>query len=131
MTPEDHKEIHRHLHEALDQLVADYITHNEKTPSNTTVMELMAWSFDQTLNPTVKGEEPPEKKAPELTPVESSNIAAVGYDTRDSTLKIEFKNGGLYHYPNVPIAVYEELMAAPSLGKYFHLYIRSLPFEKQ
>jgi hypothetical protein len=49
-----HKEIHSMLHKKLDELVADYITHCEILPSKTSIMELMQWSYQQTLNPTVK-----------------------------------------------------------------------------
>ena len=45
----------------LDELLADYLFHNRnKLPSNTTILELMQWSFEQTRIPTVlHGEEAP------------------------------------------------------------------------
>lgn len=49
----DHKTRHVFLHDCLDELVADYISQNNKLMSETTVMELMEWSYQQTLNPTV------------------------------------------------------------------------------
>ncbi len=51
----EHKARHKELHEALDELVADFITHNkdkEYLPSKVSVMKLMEWSHSQTLNPT-------------------------------------------------------------------------------
>lgn len=51
-TPFDHKARHVELHNALDELVADLLLHTNKLPSKTTVMELMQWSYEQTLNPT-------------------------------------------------------------------------------
>ena len=64
-----------------------------------------------------------------LTPVSSSNLAAVGYENH--TLYIAFHSGGLYAYSNVPESVYQELMAASSHGKYFHAYIRNVyPYRK-
>lgn len=57
------------------------------------------------------------------TPVQSSNIAAVTYDA-DGTLTIEFKNSGVYHYANVPESAARQLVAAPSVGKHFHMHVR-------
>jgi hypothetical protein len=58
-----HKECHQRLHEMLDELVADYISNNHgKLLSTTTILELIGWSFEQTINPVgspigcVKGE---------------------------------------------------------------------------
>lgn len=49
-----HRERHEVLHRALDELVADWVTHTEGLPSQNSVMELMSWSHQQTLNPTEK-----------------------------------------------------------------------------
>lgn len=51
--------------------------------------------------------------------VVSSNVASVGYDAENEILEIEFNNGGVYQYFNVPENVYEELMSANSHGQYF------------
>ena len=53
-------------------------------------------------------------------PVSSSNLRSVGYDPETKTLEVEFQNGSVYQYFNVPNNVYRELMAAPSHGRYFH-----------
>ncbi len=52
------------------------------------------------------------------TAVTSSNLRSVGYDPASQTLEIEFKNG-VYQYADVPLEVYEALMASTSLGRYF------------
>jgi len=57
-------------------------------------------------------------------PVVSSNLASVGYDPATSMLEIEFNNGGIYQYSNVPESVYSGLMRASSKGTYFHDYIK-------
>jgi hypothetical protein len=49
---EIHKERHKRLHKNLDELVADYIRHNDSLPSKTSVIDLMVWSFRQTNEPT-------------------------------------------------------------------------------
>ena len=51
-------------------------------------------------------------------PVSSSNIASIGYDVNSQTLEIEFLNGGVYQYFDLPQYVYEELMSASSHGQY-------------
>lgn len=52
MTPEQHKQRHIELHKAFDELLADWIRHTEKMPGTSTVMELMQWSYTQTIQPT-------------------------------------------------------------------------------
>jgi len=54
----------------------------------------------------------------ERIPVSSSNIASVGYDANSSTLEIEFNNGAVYQYFDVNENIYEELIAAESVGGY-------------
>lgn len=58
------------------------------------------------------------------TPVSSSNLASVGYNSEEHVLEIEFNGGGVYRYYGVPQNVYEGLINAPSHGKYFHRNIR-------
>lgn len=62
------------------------------------------------------------------TPVESSNLASVGYDESSQTLEIEFNHGGIYQYFNVPILVYQGLMAAGSHGQYFDRKIKKADY---
>lgn len=55
MELKEHKARHKELHQALDELAADFITHNkgeEYLPSKVSVMRLMEWSHGQILNPT-------------------------------------------------------------------------------
>lgn len=65
----------------------------------------------------------------EMTQVESSNIAAVGYDEEEKELQIEFNNGKIYAYKDVPIELFNGLVVAKSVGKYFHANIRNGGFE--
>ena len=58
--------------------------------------------------------------------VESSNLASVGYDEGSCTLEVEFINGSVYQYFNVPKSTYEELMQAGSHGIYFSDNIRNV-----
>lgn len=61
--------------------------------------------------------------------VQSSNIKSVGHE--GNILEVEFKGGLVYQYTGVPKRVYEELLEAGSLGKYFQRFIRmSYPYRK-
>lgn len=39
--------------------------------------------------------------------VSSSNIASIGYDASDMILEVEFLNGAIYQYYDVPQSVYD------------------------
>lgn len=56
---------------------------------------------------------------PEMTPVTSSLIAAVGYDDEPEELYIQFHKGGTYIYHGVSRPVYDALMEAQSIGHFF------------
>ena len=57
-------------------------------------------------------------------PVPSSAIAAVGYSKRLQILEIEFLNGAIYRYTDVPRSVYHQLMSAESKARYYHEHVR-------
>jgi len=48
LSPEDHRARHIELHARLDEIIADFIVHTRKLPSETTLSELMEWSAGQT-----------------------------------------------------------------------------------
>ena len=50
--------------------------------------------------------------------VKSSNIFSVGYDSITKTLQVEFKNGIIYEYYEVPEIIYSAFMNAESKGKF-------------
>lgn len=52
--------------------------------------------------------------------VTSQIIASVGYDRRQELLEVEFRNGWIYQYDNVPPRVYEGLLNASSHGRFLH-----------
>ena len=58
--------------------------------------------------------------------VSSSNIVSVGYDPGSETLEVEFQNGGIYQYYNVNKGIYDELMNAPSKGKFLAYQIKNI-----
>ena len=57
-------------------------------------------------------------------PVSSRNVVSVGYDQNTMTLEVEFKDGALYQYFDVPVTVYEEFVRASSVGGFLHAHIR-------
>jgi hypothetical protein len=59
-----------------------------------------------------------------VTTVESTTLAAIGYDDAGGILQLEFRSGAVYRYFGVPAAVPEGLLSAPSKGKYFNRVIR-------
>jgi hypothetical protein len=56
--------------------------------------------------------------------VTSSVLRSVGYDNSSWALEVEFHNGSIYEYRNVPPDIYAALMSAPSKGQYFDATIR-------
>ena len=57
-------------------------------------------------------------------PVNSTNIASIGYDSSSMTLEVEFVSGGIYQYFDVPENVYNELMSADSHGTFLNRQIK-------
>jgi KTSC domain len=56
--------------------------------------------------------------------VQSSAIAKVGYTKRHHILEIEFVNGAVYRYLDVPVTVYRDLMSAESKARFYDSNIR-------
>ena len=68
----------------------------------------------------------------ERVPVSSTNVASIGYDPATLTLELEFTNGSIYQYFDVPQSLYEELMSSPSIGKAVNMLVRqNYRFAKQ
>jgi hypothetical protein len=62
----------------------------------------------------------------EMFEVESRSIKKIGYDEEESELYIRFTTETLYVYSNVPGELYEGLLDAKSVGKYFAENIKGL-----
>lgn len=67
-----------------------------------------------------------------LQPVESNQVAAIGYDEATKTLAVTFKRGvgAIYHYPGVEKDVHAAFVNAESIGTFFGQNIKALPFKK-
>ncbi len=57
-------------------------------------------------------------------PVESTSIASVGYDPDEYVLEIEFQNGKVYRYREVPAAAHRLLLLAESKGDFVNRVIK-------
>src|SRR3954453_16215585 len=57
--------------------------------------------------------------------VQSSAIAKVGYSKRRHILEIEFVNGAVYRYFDIPISVHRDLMSAESKARFYDSNIRT------
>ena len=62
----------------------------------------------------------------ERIPVVSSNIASIGYDPESLILEVEFLNGSVYQYFDVPQQVYIDFINAESKGRFLWQYIRDV-----
>ena len=56
--------------------------------------------------------------------VQSSAIAKVGYSKRRHILEIEFVNGAVYRYFDIPLSVHRDLMSAESKARFYDSKIR-------
>lgn len=66
-----------------------------------------------------------------MIPVNSSNIAEVGYDEENKEVYVRFLNNSLYVYKGVPIFEYESLINSPSLGSYLNRNYKNVyPYER-
>lgn len=60
---------------------------------------------------------------PEMKPVNSKAIAAIGHDAETNTLHVQFHSGGTYQYPDVSAAEHAAFVNAPSIGAHFSSHI--------
>ncbi len=83
-------------------------------------LRLMSWDHKRTkLEVSVHG-----RMSMERVPVQSRDIAIIGYEEKTLTLEVAFRGGGVYHYQNVPAEIYKNLMSATSHGTYFNQNIK-------
>ncbi|NEA35083.1 KTSC domain-containing protein [Streptomyces sp. SID13031] len=54
----------------------------------------------------------------------SASVKSVGYDVSSGTLELEYANGSVYQYFEVPQPTYAGLLAAPSIGNYVNTKIK-------
>jgi hypothetical protein len=59
-----------------------------------------------------------------LTSFDSSSIAAGGYHASSGTLRLRYVGGDVYDYRNVPSAVFDGLVKAPSKGRFVNSCVK-------
>lgn len=59
-----------------------------------------------------------------LEPVPSKALAAIGYDVDAHQLAVQFLNGHIRHYANVPLSVWQAFQEAPSKGAFYAAEIK-------
>ena len=57
-------------------------------------------------------------------PVTSTNLAAVGYDGFARVLEVEFLDGRVYQYFDVPMHVYHDLLESQAPGVYLDAEVK-------
>jgi len=66
----------------------------------------------------------------DMRPVDSSHIEVVGWRETEITdvgiLRVEFSNGALYDYFDVPRGVFMGILEAPSAGRYLNDWVKPM-----
>lgn len=117
LTPEEHKQRHIELHRAFDQLYADFIDQlsieDMARATSLRIIELIEWSYGQTVNPTVRRSEHP-------TPPHQQRVIAerAALDDKREKLAVFITNSPIYqtleHKEKSRLNVQVDLMEAYS-----------------
>jgi CHASE1-domain containing sensor protein len=68
---------------------------------------------------------------PEMEPVASSNVAAIGYDESAEEVYVEFLDSGLYAYSGVSLPIFQEFQSASSKGSFVNQILKpGYPYRK-
>lgn len=59
--------------------------------------------------------------------VDSSAASDLEYDTKKKILTVKFKNGRTYEYANITPALHDEIIHAPSIGRYLNRLVVKNP----
>jgi hypothetical protein len=62
---------------------------------------------------------------PEMRPVRSSNVEAVGHHVESGGMHVRFKGGDTYVYDGVSAEMFERALAAPSVGSFVHRHLKA------
>lgn len=63
--------------------------------------------------------------------LESRTLATAGYDDPSATMELEFVEGRVYRYFVVPRSVFDALLSADSVGRFFQENIRDVyPYKR-
>jgi len=59
-----------------------------------------------------------------LESINSSNLSALGYNPLKKILAVQFKNGKVIHYSDVPLETVQQVYLSPSRGRAYHQIVR-------
>ena len=62
--------------------------------------------------------------------VDSSMFIALSYEARTQTVEFELHSGEVWRHRGIPPGMLEQMLRAPSKGKYYHAWIRGA-FERE
>ena len=63
--------------------------------------------------------------------LDSRTLDSAGYDDPSATMELEFVDGRVYRYFVVPRSVFDALLSADSVGRFFQEHIRDVyPYER-
>ena len=57
-------------------------------------------------------------------PLSSTALSAAGYSKRLHVMELEFRNGAIYRYLDVPAAIYREFQLADSKAQYYVWHVK-------
>src|SRR5919201_944795 len=60
--------------------------------------------------------------------VKSRTVKTIGYDACNSVVEVEYRNGSIYRYFEVPVEDYDELKNAASIGTYLNQVFKKKGF---
>ncbi|MGD1913603.1 MAG: KTSC domain-containing protein [Rivularia sp. (in: cyanobacteria)] len=87
---------------------------------------IQAYEGLQDLNELIA--EPPPLLEDEVSfgmlPVASNMANAIGYDSENEVLQIEFNNGAVYQYSDIDEDTWEDLYTSEAVGRYFNQKIK-------
>lgn len=87
---------------------------------------IQAYEGLQDLNELI-AEPPPlleEEEKFAMLPVASPMASAIGYDSENEVLQIEFNSGAVYQFSDIDEDTWEDLYISDAVGKYFNQNIR-------
>lgn len=87
---------------------------------------IQAYEGLQDLNELI-AEPPPlleEEETLAMLPVASTMASAIGYDSDNEVLQIEFNSGAVYQYSDIDEDTFEDLYSSDAIGQYYNQYIK-------
>ncbi|MEO1765034.1 MAG: KTSC domain-containing protein [Cyanobacteria bacterium J06629_18] len=86
---------------------------------------IQAYEGLQDLNELI-AEPPPllEEETFAMLPVASTMASAIGYDSDNEVLQIEFNSGAVYQYSDIDEDTFEDLYSSDAIGRYYNQYIK-------